>query len=198
MFWPFTVWINCSSDFKKFANSQPAASNFKSFSQSPKQFFLTVGQNNFGNKLPFIYQSIAIGDCFSFWKCSKILWKFCWKKWKWSFGKKSNPLYRGIIPCMNKKMAMLLLTFLHINILCEKILYSNYYSWEFFYCCKLLISQPSGPNGWGVERRILYEAKYEELSINSALHQSGQGVRLKRFMPSISLGILNRWFSFEL
>ena len=95
-------------------------------------------------------------------------------------------------------MAMLLLTFLHINILCEKILYSNYYSWEFFYCCKLLISQPSGPNGWGVERRILYEAKYEELSINSALHQSGQGVRLKRFMPSISLGILKRCFSFEL
>ena len=32
MFWPFTLWINCSSDLK--------------------HFFLTVGQNNFGNKIP--------------------------------------------------------------------------------------------------------------------------------------------------
>ena len=31
---------------KNFANSQPSASNFKSFSQPLKQFFLTVGQNN--------------------------------------------------------------------------------------------------------------------------------------------------------
>ena len=28
--------------------------NFKSFSWSLEQFFLTVGQNNFGNKIPFI------------------------------------------------------------------------------------------------------------------------------------------------
>ena len=53
MFWPFTVWINCSSDLKIFANSRPSASNFKSFSRSLEQFFLTVGQNNFGNKIPF-------------------------------------------------------------------------------------------------------------------------------------------------
>ena len=32
-----------------FANSRPSASNFKSFSRSLEQFFLTVGQNNFGN-----------------------------------------------------------------------------------------------------------------------------------------------------
>ena len=50
LFWPFTVWINCSYDLKIFENSQPSASNFKSFSRSLKQFFLTVGQNNFGNK----------------------------------------------------------------------------------------------------------------------------------------------------
>ena len=50
LFWPFTVWINCSSDL--FANSQPSASNFKSFSRSLEHFFLTVGQNNFGNKIP--------------------------------------------------------------------------------------------------------------------------------------------------
>ena len=54
LFWPFTVWINCSSDLKIFANSQPSASNFTSFSQSLDQFFLTVGQNNVGNKIPVI------------------------------------------------------------------------------------------------------------------------------------------------
>ena len=54
LFWPFTVWINCSSDLKNFANSRPSASNFKSFSRSLEQFFLTVGQNNFGNKIPLL------------------------------------------------------------------------------------------------------------------------------------------------
>ena len=52
LFWPFTVWINCSSDLKNFSNSRLSASNFKSFSRSLEQFFLTVGQNNFGNKIP--------------------------------------------------------------------------------------------------------------------------------------------------
>ena len=54
LFWPFTVWINCSSDLKIFATSQPSASYFKSFSRSLEQSFLTAGQNNFGNKIPFI------------------------------------------------------------------------------------------------------------------------------------------------
>ena len=79
LFWPFTVWINCSSDLKTFANSWPSASNFKSSSQSLEHFFLVVvqnkiqfpvgfyipivffnlnyncsGQNNFGNKIPFM------------------------------------------------------------------------------------------------------------------------------------------------
>jgi hypothetical protein len=39
--------MNSSSDLKIFENSQPSASNFKSFSQSLEQFFLTAGQNNF-------------------------------------------------------------------------------------------------------------------------------------------------------
>ena len=52
LFWPFTVWINCSSDLKNFENSRPSASNFKSFSWSLEQFFLTAGHNNFGNKIP--------------------------------------------------------------------------------------------------------------------------------------------------
>ena len=55
LFWPFTVPINCSSDLKKFAISQPSASNFKSLSWSLEHFFLTVGQNNFGNKIPFAH-----------------------------------------------------------------------------------------------------------------------------------------------
>ena len=46
LFWTFTAWIS-------FANSTPSASNFKSFSRSLEQLFLTVGQNNFGNKIPF-------------------------------------------------------------------------------------------------------------------------------------------------
>ena len=54
LFWPFNVWINCSSDLKIFANSQLSASNFKNFYRSLEHFFLTVGQNNFGNKIQFL------------------------------------------------------------------------------------------------------------------------------------------------
>ena len=54
LFWPFTVWISCSSNLNFFENFRPSVSNFKSFSQSLEQFFLTVGQNNFGNEVPFL------------------------------------------------------------------------------------------------------------------------------------------------
>ena len=44
----FTVWINCSSDLKQ-------------FSWLLEQFFLTVGQNNFGNKIqPFLKKEIQV------------------------------------------------------------------------------------------------------------------------------------------
>ena len=59
LFWFFTFWINYSSNLKIFVNSGPLASNFKSFSRSLEHFFLTVGQNNFGNKIPFIRQYLA-------------------------------------------------------------------------------------------------------------------------------------------
>ena len=49
----FTVWINCSSDFKKISNSRPSASNFKSISWLLKQLFLIVGQNNLVTKYNF-------------------------------------------------------------------------------------------------------------------------------------------------
>ena len=52
LFWPSTVWINCSSDLKIFENSRPSASNFKSYSRSLENFFLKMGQNNFGDKIP--------------------------------------------------------------------------------------------------------------------------------------------------
>ena len=47
--------MNCSGDLKIFSNSWPSASNFKNFSRSLEQLFLTVGQNNFGKKIPFLH-----------------------------------------------------------------------------------------------------------------------------------------------
>ena len=41
LFWPFTVRTNCSSVLNN-------------FTRSLEQFLLTVGQNNFGNKIPFL------------------------------------------------------------------------------------------------------------------------------------------------
>ena len=46
--------MNCSSDHKIFATSPPSVLSFKSFSRSLEQFFLAVGQNNFGNKITFL------------------------------------------------------------------------------------------------------------------------------------------------
>ena len=75
LFWPFTVWINCLSDLKIFAYSRPSASNFESFSQSLEQFFLTVGQYNFGNKIPlycFLLPRFFLIECASIvrsWPC---------------------------------------------------------------------------------------------------------------------------------
>ena len=73
LFWPFTVWINCSSDLKIFANSRPSASNIKSFFWSLEEFFLTVGQNNFDiNKIPLFcsrYLSWALHISNFSWTC---------------------------------------------------------------------------------------------------------------------------------
>ena len=83
LFWPFTVRINCSSDLKKFSSSQPSASNFKRFSL--EHFFLTVVQNNFGNKLPLLQYSMdfalaSLGKCFS----GNMKWAPENKKWLFS------------------------------------------------------------------------------------------------------------------
>ena len=44
---------HCTSDLKNIEKSWSSASNFKIFSQSLEQLFLTVGQNNYCNKIPF-------------------------------------------------------------------------------------------------------------------------------------------------
>ena len=81
LFWPFIVWINCSSDLKNFANSWPSASIFKSFPQSLEHLFLTVGQNNFGNKIPLSsiisrsQYSCPLTESFPFWKWCYDYWQ---------------------------------------------------------------------------------------------------------------------------
>ena len=65
-----SVQTNCSSDLKNFENSQPSASNFKKISQSLEQFFLTVGQNNFGNKIPLLISYFwLVKEFVKFWNC---------------------------------------------------------------------------------------------------------------------------------
>ena len=89
-FWPFTVWINCSNDLKKFANSRPSALNFKSFSRSLEQSFLTVGQNNIGNKIPFLeYIQCTFSESDSNCRASYLFEQkldlkpsfWCWRRW---------------------------------------------------------------------------------------------------------------------
>ena len=104
LFWPFTVWINCSSDLKIFANSRPSVSNFKSFSRSLEHFFLTVGQNNFCNKIPCIsvFGPIvtAYFVCICKWQeeeirsCSSLQTTFTLRRW-WvmTFRTLSPPLF---------------------------------------------------------------------------------------------------------
>ena len=41
----------------------PKASNFKSFSQSLEQFFVKVGLNNFGNKIPWTQSRYRVLEC---------------------------------------------------------------------------------------------------------------------------------------
>ena len=102
LFWPFTVWINCSSDLKHFANSQPSSSNFKSFSWSLEQFFLTVGQINFVYKIPFTYVKTHLCRIVRIIIGVKGLWnkvENCWTTEEFSFNHVISSLYvqiRGV------------------------------------------------------------------------------------------------------
>ena len=50
-----TAFCNLRNTISFFLGN-PSVSNFKSFSRSLEQFFLTVSQNNFGNKIPFLFR----------------------------------------------------------------------------------------------------------------------------------------------
>ena len=56
LFWSFTVWINCSCGLEISVKSRTSASNFKSFSQSLEQFFLSVVRT----KYPFCQTGILL------------------------------------------------------------------------------------------------------------------------------------------
>ena len=58
LFWPFTVWIN----LKNFAISGPSALNFL----ITRNFFLTEGQNNFGNKYQIQYNEKRVQKIISY------------------------------------------------------------------------------------------------------------------------------------
>ena len=45
---------NCSSDREKLLKFEAEGREFATFLRSLEQFFLTVGQNNSGNKIPFL------------------------------------------------------------------------------------------------------------------------------------------------
>ena len=80
-----TFWGVCCVAPTIFSIFWPSASNFKIFSWSLEHFFLKVGQNNFGNKIPFIvrdlkclylkrfYISFPIISCLTWTKSSALL-----------------------------------------------------------------------------------------------------------------------------
>ena len=55
-FWPFSAWINCSSAFIFFFCLQPWIPKvfFLNHNYTEQFFFLTEGQDNFGNKIPYV------------------------------------------------------------------------------------------------------------------------------------------------
>ena len=74
LFWPFSVWINYSSDLEILANSWPSASNFKRFSRSLKSLQNKKDQKNLGypSKKQSFYKK---KDCF-FVGYPKSFWSF--------------------------------------------------------------------------------------------------------------------------
>ena len=79
LFWLFTVWINCSSDRKILLKSEAEGREFAKVLRSLEQFFLTVGQNNFGNKIPFfliiIIQWWLYAERIHFWNLQLEIWQ---------------------------------------------------------------------------------------------------------------------------
>ena len=79
LIWPFTVWINCSSDRKKFANFWPSASNFKSFSLSLEHTILVTKYNYFLFSFLFVgvskrygIEALVLAPQISFCRCNHV------------------------------------------------------------------------------------------------------------------------------
>ena len=49
---------NCSSDREKLWKFEAEGQEFAKILRSLEQFFLTVGQNNFGNKIPLLFLEV--------------------------------------------------------------------------------------------------------------------------------------------
>ena len=54
LFWPFIFWIHFSSVWEFLLKFEAEGREFSNILRSLEQFFLTVGQNNFGNKISFL------------------------------------------------------------------------------------------------------------------------------------------------
>ena len=69
-------------EFEKILRSLDQPSNFNFFSRSLEQFFLTIGQNNFGNKIPFLRSKTEFGHYrwHTHWKLNRIKGLGIWKK----------------------------------------------------------------------------------------------------------------------
>ena len=76
LFWPFTAWINCSSDLKNFENSLPSASNFKSFFSITRTILVT--------KYQIFHEIVLFWFSYSYYR--KSVRFFMWKK-EYSFWK---------------------------------------------------------------------------------------------------------------
>ena len=63
---------------QKNCNSRPSASNFKKISWSLEHFFLTIGQKNFGNKIP-LFSLISRLHFFLFFSAPHLFRECCWK-----------------------------------------------------------------------------------------------------------------------
>ena len=90
LFWP-TVRKNCSSDQEKlwifFEITKGRAADFAYISESLEHFFLTVGQNNFCNKIPNHWKEDV--KCFLIQDMRNLLEQvkkaFCYQKLFWPF-----------------------------------------------------------------------------------------------------------------
>ena len=115
MFWGFSVWINCSSDLKKFANSLPSASNLKKKISITRTFFFsqevrTILETKYQNSAEILKrksirnilalcQILLVGPCciFEFWSQKievlvdfPILTTWCFEKSNgWTFEKEN-------------------------------------------------------------------------------------------------------------